>query len=354
VGSECGIGYPPRHQPASLTSFNSPTAALNFHRHSNPSKILNMSQSAQSSTQKSIYSTLPDAATWRDSEAVFPPRIPKTTRLLRILPSPTSEPIKCELDVVELQNAPPFEALSYVWGNPDPPVQVECNGQPKSVTPNLGAALRRLRLEDKERIMWIDAICINQDDLEERSEQVKLMKRIYSQALRVIVWLGDDGGSNAEAAVKSIREIAESDSLENVDLNAISTWESVDWFFTRPWFGRIWVVQEAAFAPVLMYVGAFEIEWRLVGAAAPRLFSEASIRNAKCTDGIAKALHIWSGSEEKHKGSLDKFLNHFSWFAATDPRDKVFALLGLVSDGERGLNGAVPPLGWDVRITWAP
>ncbi|KAF8859326.1 heterokaryon incompatibility, partial [Acephala macrosclerotiorum] len=85
-----------------------------------------------------------------------------------------------------------YEALSYVWGESDPPCWILCNGQRKSVTPNLGAALRRLRYKEKWRLVWIDAICVNQEDLDERSQQVMLMRNIYSPARRVIVWLGED------------------------------------------------------------------------------------------------------------------------------------------------------------------
>jgi hypothetical protein len=106
----------------------------------------------------SIYSQLP-----RDS---------KTIRLLKIIPGQRSETIQCELQVTTLDSAPPFEALSYVWGNPNPPDEIICNKQRKSVTPNLGAALKHLRLGEEERLVWIGVICVNQDALDERSHQV--------------------------------------------------------------------------------------------------------------------------------------------------------------------------------------
>ncbi|KUJ08711.1 HET-domain-containing protein, partial [Mollisia scopiformis] len=113
-------------------------------------------------------------------------------RLLKILPGLEHAVIKCELEVVDLESRPRFEALSYVWGNPNPPNTIECNNQPHSVTPNLALAIRRLRMPDGTRVVWIDAICVNQEDLNERSQQVQLMREIYSQAWRVVVWLGED------------------------------------------------------------------------------------------------------------------------------------------------------------------
>jgi hypothetical protein len=119
------------------------------------------------------------------------------------LPGSGSSIIKSELKEINLNRAPAFEALSYVWGCSDSPQDIECNGHLKSVTPNLCVALRRLRLVDKEQVVWIDAICINQENLDERSRQVLLMQEIYTRALRVIIWLGEDEGY-AAVAIKVI------------------------------------------------------------------------------------------------------------------------------------------------------
>ncbi|KAH8891552.1 hypothetical protein GQ53DRAFT_604942, partial [Thozetella sp. PMI_491] len=85
-----------------------------------------------------------------------------------------------------------FEALSYAWGLPTATRPTRADGKEFHVTVNLYAALRRLRMASRERVVWIDQLCINQTDDQEKSQQVALMSRIYSAAQRVIVWLGDE------------------------------------------------------------------------------------------------------------------------------------------------------------------
>lgn len=85
---------------------------------------------------------------------------------------------------------PEYEALSYVWGDPPSTVDIDVNGQLVKVRENLKDALLALRLSNTERVMWIDALCINQDDIKERSAQVSRMPEIYQRAIRTISWLG--------------------------------------------------------------------------------------------------------------------------------------------------------------------
>ncbi|PVH77480.1 hypothetical protein DL98DRAFT_367783, partial [Cadophora sp. DSE1049] len=113
-------------------------------------------------------------------------------RLLRILPGAAPSIVECELRVVRLDSAPPYEALSYVWGELNLSDYVICNGQIISITRNLGIALRHLRCRGETRVVWIDALCINQDDADERSSQIKLMRQVYTRTWRVVVWLGED------------------------------------------------------------------------------------------------------------------------------------------------------------------
>ncbi|KAF2107803.1 heterokaryon incompatibility protein-domain-containing protein, partial [Lophiotrema nucula] len=86
---------------------------------------------------------------------------------------------------------PKFEALSYVWGEPIFKHPIQLNGCDKFITKNLFQGLRRLREKDQERVLWIDALGINQDDVQEKQHQIPLMKEIYSLASCVIAWLGE-------------------------------------------------------------------------------------------------------------------------------------------------------------------
>ena len=295
-------------------------------------------------------------------------------RLLRILPGRTPETLRCELEVNDLDDAPPFEAISYVWGNPEPGRVVVCNEHAKKVTPNLGIALERLRYEYAERLVWIDAICVNQSDFMERSQQVKLMKEIYSQAWRVVVWLGEDEEDNAETTIRMIENAADycySDSgalLKDVDnLNSIlrafhldfelpwskekqqrrfpgsryefdrtnnRDWKAVSKFYRNAWFTRIWIVQEVAFAPAIMYIGTHEVSWICVAAAAKWFLAKSYTYVVDDASRYRQAWLIYYLHLIKPTLPLSRLLG-FVKSNATDPRDKVFALLSFLSEESR-------------------
>lgn len=151
---------------------------------------------------------------------------PNSIRLLRLLPDTDKAEIRCEIFNYQLKaerSSGLYEALSYVWGNSPERKRLIIGGRNGAqayldVTTNLYAALRRLRDPDVERIVWVDAININQDDLEERGSQVQFMASIYSFASRVIVWLGED---DSGAAFELIREAADGHQ-RNADRGRIS------------------------------------------------------------------------------------------------------------------------------------
>lgn len=125
---------------------------------------------------------------------------PRSVRLLTLLPSPSLTAAlellltEVSLDRVSEQGKNGFEALSYVWGSPVGTVPVSCDGQQLLVTPNCDSALRHLRLPDHDRVLWVDAICIDQgrsaESVRERNTQVALMGEIYQKAARTLCWLG--------------------------------------------------------------------------------------------------------------------------------------------------------------------
>lgn len=114
----------------------------------------------------------------------------KFIRLLELHPGQVNDDIKCTLQATNVEDAPEYEALSYAWGDATTKSNVSCDGKIILVTQNLKDALVRLRLEEKSRLVWADAICINQSDMVEKGPQVKMMKQIYDNATRVCVWLG--------------------------------------------------------------------------------------------------------------------------------------------------------------------
>jgi len=116
-------------------------------------------------------------------------------RLLELLPGKEASPIHCKLATVSLQNNAIFEALSYVWGDAQVTKAITVDGGLFQVTTNLEEALRALRHRCKSRILWMDAICINQSDLGEKNVQVPLMRQIYTNAGGVVAWLGPSNPS---------------------------------------------------------------------------------------------------------------------------------------------------------------
>ncbi|KAM0420948.1 hypothetical protein ACHAPT_011338, partial [Fusarium lateritium] len=129
-------------------------------------------------------------------------------RMLHLLPGNREDPIRCVLSTALLDDSPKYEALSYAWGDPLDCRPIEVDGKRKSITVNLYHALRRLRYPQDERRLWVDAVCINQDDHVEKSHQVSLMQKIYSSTEKAILWLGEFSDGPTAAANQIPRQIA--------------------------------------------------------------------------------------------------------------------------------------------------
>jgi hypothetical protein len=121
-------------------------------------------------------------------------------RLLRLIPTKDStSPIQCEIFRTTLATAPPYVALSYAWGDKSGTQAIFIGDEIVSVTPNLKHALQRLRNGTEELVLWVDAICINQDDIPERNVQTANMRAIYQGSESVAVWLGLENSHGLES-----------------------------------------------------------------------------------------------------------------------------------------------------------
>ena len=119
---------------------------------------------------------------------------PNQIRLLGLYPGRTHDPLMGRITVINFPNLTlsEWEALSYTWGNSaDLPQSIIINGRKKQITANLASALQHLRRPREPMLLWIDSICINQDNNEEKGHQIRLMRFIYEKATCVIVWLGE-------------------------------------------------------------------------------------------------------------------------------------------------------------------
>jgi hypothetical protein len=170
---------------------------------------------------------------------------PDSIRLLRLLPSGNDE-AKIQIELLEYslpssrRTSHSYEALSYVWGGLNTTQSILIGEKHLDVTHNLHIALLRLRDTTFPRILWIDALCINQKDDEEKALQIQSMANIYGNAKRTIVWLGEeaDGSSDAIEAIRvaGLRPLM---ILSNEDDGDVE--EAVDALLRREWFQRIWV-----------------------------------------------------------------------------------------------------------------
>lgn len=177
---------------------------------------------------------------------------PNNIRLIRLLPGANEEDIKCEVFTYTLRLdrvSALYEALSYCWGNSEDCQRINIKNvcdvgyHYLDVTINLYTALKRLRDPDLERILWIDAIAIDQNNLEERAFQVSFMDKIFGHAAYVNVWLGEEEDSGE--VFDSILYAAEENSIHPDVLNSETGVDRLKplfcGFLERPWFHRIWV-----------------------------------------------------------------------------------------------------------------
>ena len=279
-------------------------------------------------------------------------------RVLELLPGEEDEELFTKLHIADLRISPPFEALSYFWGHSKARVPISCNGRVLRITSNLRDALRRSRRRDSSRFIWADAVCINQEgNLEEKSKHISYMRKIYSKAIRVVVWLGLDDNGQAATAAHAMNEIARSvcnaksisvselweiDYLKTVVLDSVSwkalscntaeTWHSLLWFFSGPWFERIWVYQEVKSGPkVLCHCGDIELDMDIVGLTAEYI---TVYRDLFDIYEFGRS-HIWCAVEHRDRTILNDscldLLNAARGLKATLPVDKVYGLLGMPS-----------------------
>ena len=284
-------------------------------------------------------------------------------RVLHIQPSSKgSRRLECELKLVSLDDAPVYEALSYVWGVDPPSIKIVCNGQRLKIRPELSYALVRLRLKHTTRIVWADALCINQDDNQEKSHQVPLMSKIFSRATKVNVWLGHGDESVIKEAFQCCTLIADACRefclKHDVDLYGDETYKAVDIpsgiftrtvckgltdLFIRPLFSRVWCIQEIKLAQDALVVwGEQYLPWAEVGLTASWMFRKIYFV-ADSSEALRTALkEIYIGDVDTIfkldpvNCSLLEVLHDFRRFQSTDPRDKVYGLIGLAGSQSDG------------------
>ncbi|KAH7471361.1 hypothetical protein FOMA001_g13292 [Fusarium oxysporum f. sp. matthiolae] len=321
-------------------------------------------------------------------------------RLMTLYAGQAGDPIRCRLRRVTLGMSLKFEALSYEWKEAEGRTSITCNGISLPVTRNLASALGALRFPSNARVLWVDAVCINQDNQEEKSKQIPLMREIYASAKAVLTWLGPDFPGAKEAFQifpylslvgverhptgkpdtekiedlmatiitqrpkqgsiirsqgdymffshdrdsviwQTIRRQPELDDDAIFKFHDQTAWDAIDQLFFNSYFQRSWIIQEVAVAEMVYVVcGSFNLPWdifRMAYEGRAKLAFQR-FRNPG-TDNIASLIPCvrdarlrYRNRDEPNSKCLDLgiVLTSFSYSKQTNPRDKVYAALGLV------------------------
>ncbi|KAF1950483.1 HET-domain-containing protein [Byssothecium circinans] len=249
----------------------------------------------------------------------------------------------------------PFEALSYTWGDAKDTTLINLEGNRFPVTKNLHCALVNLRLPDKVRILWVDALCINQGNTNERSSQVAMMHLVYGKAWRVVVFLGESW-EGCDMAMELITSLAADPTLHldpaqerHVVVNGLDFFSEqmgyhLHFLLALPWWSRLWTVQEYAVADIVL----FQCGQHLLDGAVFREHDRTRSSHLHCCripphinkciplqlpfhDALDRAANLIMMGEDMTSLDLVKLISLTRNHECSDPRDKVYGMLGLAS-----------------------
>lgn len=215
-------------------------------------------------------------------------------RLISISPGTKESSLFGEIITVSFANKVEYLALSYAWQGLDTTHALHTTQGQIAITPSLYSALRQIRHLKNSIVIWADAVCINQSDNAEKSHQVSIMARIYREAMRVIVYLGDEASESqtgfhlihvlsdfcecqdSSQSTQTIRpKDFQSHGLPDVE---DKNWEAIRAILRRPWFRRVWIIQELLLGrDVTISCGDSAMPWKI--------FSEAIVKWNKHNTG---------------------------------------------------------------------
>jgi hypothetical protein len=280
-------------------------------------------------------------------------------RLLVLAPGKRNEQLSGRLQRFRLSRAPTYEALSYVWGDPSKNCVIVLDHYISvSITESLFNALQDLREEHSTRAIWADALCINEPDVEELQQQVTMMREIYSKASRVIAYISPeyDDSSLAIEFAHTLQNVCQSlyptypgfnseGELEEIGLPRISDprYAALKSLILRDWSSRCWCALEFVSNPELVMVcGKSVFHWDLIpniiehcfarhipACIIPNAMEDPEDRRECVTRLSTLRRYIFQNSAQF---SLRSLLEMSHSFQATNPRDKIYAVLGLASD----------------------
>lgn len=280
-----------------------------------------------------------------------------STQHIRILTLAPSEDVdaalQCSLDQQHIVNSSAeYEAISYTWGNQERSQPLRCDGTTINITPNLASALRCFRSPKVPCRLWADAICINQDNLDEKGQQIPLMARIFRSATQVRVWLGN-GDEGESRAIDDLASIARMSGPTRSTLNLLEhqIWgsktdealvamgRSAKKIFRMPWFGRRWIVQELVLnANVMFHCGQSKISWPTLHFAVQALPAAVWVDDldVQIRRKLRQFGNLWRAWCFSHVHAIDgdiyNLLHSFQDLECKELKDRFYAIAGLADD----------------------
>ncbi|SPJ84240.1 related to heterokaryon incompatibility protein [Fusarium torulosum] len=272
-------------------------------------------------------------------------------RLLILEPGTQESLVRCKLCTCSQTDKIPYQALSYTWGDPTKVLSIDCNGENMQIASNLHQALLHLRHPRRTRILWIDALCINQGDFKERGQQVQLMRTIYAGARQVVAWLGEGTQESLNAFAYLSKDprsnrggLLSNEPWESIGLDFIIEPHKTDHYkedllcltklLERPWFRRLWVLQEVVHGEnVIVMAGNETVSWGLLAKSVQKLYRSGLIlgkSSEKAQAGAAAVIEMES-IRRSRPGLLSVLLATNSG-ECSDARDRLYAVLNLAND----------------------
>lgn len=310
-------------------------------------------------------STQTDQSIYQPLDATIP-----EVRVLTLHQGSEDQELQCTLRTVSLEDQPAFLALSYVWGSGTEKDSINIDGHVVPVTSNLATVLRKFRAHHYDFLqlhslpLWIDAICINQADVEERSRQVRLMRTIFRQASRVLMWVGE-GDEYSDYACDRINDATFQDACRELKSNSRAPTQDEIRVKTiikynldqRRYWARTWILQEVVLAtqdPVML-CGSRRVFFSCYVQCNRDLPSHNQWSGPRPAFDWAAVEHEVPDHQDRDSSRMTSSYFHESMrqlyqkygsialgtalfralhLGATDPRDNVYAVLGLVSQDE--------------------
>jgi hypothetical protein len=276
-----------------------------------------------------------DSSTMYNAVSVEPGQF----RILQLDPAHhPDDPIVAHLITAPVHSPPMYDALSYRWEGGDSQT-VSINGADLHVTDNLYAALRSLRREagPLPRMIWVDSLCINQGSPAERAEQVKLMGEIYTQARTVRIWLGEEC-PGVESALQLVRECGTMTPAEVVRrvLDDEDGARALVKLLQRSYWSRTWMFQEVVLAAdAMVHCGSHEVPWNAlkwlhqVTSEAP-FWEDLEVEKPWVREMRRAVFRISLFTIPREEAEeIDPVSISTRQLQATDPRDKIYGLLGV-------------------------